>query len=283
VSLGGSTVEVPSEGPLSIPNVPDGTYDLVGWRFNSARGINTGDDSRAAIIRDVNVGAGQSAGTVDFADPNAIVPTVWTVTFDGAQAGDTFTGSMSYYTGPRDSCVPALLYNFSTTSPKVPAGTYGISESAQRASDFHVLSVTATNPPNTRIVQQSFHTAGAVTLLRLHDPIAAPSVVEVGTSGARRLQVTGSTPAIYSSAVTFSYSDAVAARSATVQASVASLGGNAAQLVVPDFTAVAGWNPSWMPATSPLNWTFGGSGATYTGQPCVQGALFYAAYYSGSM
>ena len=281
VSIGGSTVEASSEGPVSLTKVPNGTYDLIGWRWNSARGINTASDSRGVILRDVNAAAGESAGTLDFSAANVISPIAWGVSFNGAVAGDAFSGSMSYHTGA--SCVPAVLYTFSTTSPAVPALAYGIPPEAQRATDYHVLRVVATNGPTTRIAQQSFHSAGGVSSLRLRDPISAPQVSDLGAAGYRRLQVVGSTPSIYSSMVVFSYTDAVAARSATVQASVAALGGNAANIAFPDFSGVVGWNQLWMPATSSVNWTFGGTAATYTGLPCTEGATYYAAFYSESM
>lgn len=283
VSLGGSTAEARTEGVDSITRVPNGSFDVVGWRFNDARGINTALDTRAVIIRDVNVPDGQSAGAVDFASADVILPSTWSVSFGGAVSGEAFSGSMLYYTGPRESCSAALLYDFSNAAPSVPAGTYGIPEQVQRATDFHVLKVVATKFPSTRIAQQSFHTAGSVTSLDLHDPITAPVVSDL-TTAYKRLSVKGSTPSIYSSMMTFSYIDAAGARVATIQASVSALGGNAATLTFPDFAAIAGWDNVWMPAAgAAVNWTFGGTHATYTGLPCVEGVTFDAAYYSGSM
>jgi hypothetical protein len=283
VSLGGSSVEALSAGGLQIPRVPNGIYDLVAWRFNSARGINTATDTRAVIIRDLNVADHDTAGTVNFASPDASAITAWTVGFSGAAAGDLFTGSMSYYTGPPQSCVPALLYSFSTNVPVVPASAYGFAQSVQRVTDFHVLKVVANNYPNTRVSQSSFHAAGSVTSLQLRDPVPAPTVIDVGGASYKRLQVAGSTPIVYSSTIVFSYSDEVDARSGSIQASISWLGGNAATLTFPDFTGLTGWDGAWMPPnTSSVNWTFGGTATNYAGLPCAEGAFFNAGYYSGT-
>lgn len=282
ISLGGSSVEAPTEGPTPIPRVPNGSYDLIGWRFNNVRGINTATDTRGVIIRDVNVADHDTAGTVNFSSPDAIGITAWSVGFSGATAGDVFSGSMSYYTGAPESCVPALLYNFTSNAPSIPGSAYGFVDSVQRATDFHVLSVVATNFPNTRVSQRSFHTAGSVTSLKLLDPIPAPVVSNVAGAAYKRLQVAGSTPSVYGSNVVFSYSDGVNARSASIQASISWLGGNSASLMFPDFTGVEGWDGTWMPqAGSAVNWSFGGT-SNPAGLVCAEGATFFAAYYSGS-
>lgn len=282
VSLGGSSVEALTAGAVQIPRVPNGLYDLVAWRFNNARGINTATDTRAVIIRDVNVPDHDTAGTVNFASPDASAIVAWSVAFVGAGTGDAFTGSMSYYTGPPASCTSALLYNFSTNAPSVPASAYGFAQSVQRATDFHVLRVAASNYPNTRVSQSSFHTAGSVPSLHLLDPISAPIVSDVSGAGYKRLQVAGSTPGVYSSSMVLFYSDELDAKSASIQASISWLGGNAATLTFPDFAGIAGWDGAWMPqSTSTVNWTFGGT-STSSGPVCAEGATFFAAYYSGT-
>jgi len=283
VSFGGSSVDVSANGVVPIPNVPNGTYDLIGWRFNGGRGINTATSTRAVIIRDVAPGDGESAGIIDFGAGDAVIPIEWSVVFGGARSGDAFTGSMTYYTGARDRCIPALLYNFSNTTPSVPGGAYGFPESAQRTTDIHVLRVSSVNGPNMRVAQQAFHTAGNVSTLGLGDLVSQPRVDDLGGAHYRRLQVTGTTPPLYSSTMSFAYSDETSTRSALIQTSVARIGGNTATISFPEFSSVGGWDSSWLPSpTSSVNWTFGGTSATYTGLPCFDGATFLAAYYSGT-
>jgi hypothetical protein len=283
VNLGGSTVHVPASATVSIPNIPNGPFDLVAWRMNGQRGLNTPGDSKGIILRDVNVPDGGSAGIVDF-DAATAAPMFWGgMSFTGANSGDAFTGSMSYYTGPRESCTAALLYNFSTTTPSVPVGVWGFPAAAQRPTDFYVLNVVATNGVFIRMVQQSFHTPGGEgSFLHFGGSVSTPVVSDVPGGAYRRLQVVGTTPGEYSSTVIFLYANALGDKAVAIETSVAWLGGNAATLTFPDFSGVSGWDSSWIPgAQAPVLWTFGGTAASFSGLPCTEGALFRAGYVSG--
>jgi hypothetical protein len=284
VNLGGSTVHVPASATVTIPNVPNGTFDLVAWRMNGVRGLNTPSDSRGVIIRDVNVPEGASAGVIDFGLAASEPSAYGDMDFTGANAGDVFTGDMSYYTGSRESCTKALLYTFSNTTPRIPVGVWGFPGAAQRSSDFYAVTAVATKGQSTRSVQQSFHTAGTVSFLHFGAPVSMPVVNDVPGSPYRRLHVAGTTPVEYSSTMAFSYGSAAADKSAAIQATVAWLGGNTASLSFPDFTAVAGWDNSWVPATATnVLWSFGGTGASFSGLPCVEGALLRTAFVSGEI
>ena len=279
VSLGGSSVIVPSSSTVSVSNVPNGTFDLVAWRLNKARGSNHATDSKGVIVRDVNVADGASAGVVSF-DAEPWQPTLWPGDLGGGVSGETYSGSMSYFTGPRERCVGALLYNFTNSTPTIPVGAWGFPESVQRPTDFYVLRAVATAGPSTRIAQRSFHLMGG--RVDFGASVAPPLVSELPGAPSKRLQVIGATPAEYSSAVSFSYATLSGEKSGAIHATVAWLGGNAATLAYPDFTGVSGWDSSWLPAaSSPVLWTFGGTAVTFVGAPCVEGASLKAAYISG--
>lgn len=279
LNLGGSAVLVPASGTVTIPDIPNGTFDLVAWRMNSARGLNTPSDSKGIIIRDVNIPDGSSAGSFNFADVGN--PSAWIVNFTGTIPGDTFTGSMQYYTGPRESCTGALLYNFSNNVPTIPGSAWGFPADIQRATDYYVMSAVATNGGATRISRRSSHLAG-IAALHFGGTVLLPAISDVSGASYKRLQAVGATPAEYSSTIDFRYTNTAGDRTAALEASVAWLGGNTGTLTFPDFTSVSGWDNNWVPApSSNVLWTFGGTGASHNGLPCVEGATFRAGYVSG--
>jgi hypothetical protein len=279
ISLGGGFGFATGFGtnPVAISGVNTGTFDLVAYRTGLAGASAT---DKAQFIRDLNVPDGGSAGTVDFNGSSAFTVASATITLAGASGGETILQSMQYLTGA--SCTFGILNTTqNATAPTLTA--YGIPAAQQRASDYHVISVSAaTGSTATRTILTSFHTLANKTVT-LGAALPTPTIT-VLTAAYKRLQAALTLPAEYTSGATLTYSQQGVSRTASVTASAAYLGSQNVTLAFPDFAGVAGWTDSWAPASgATANWTLIASATNITQAGlCVEGALLKNATISGS-
>ncbi len=283
VSLGGSTV-FPSLGSPDVvfQGVADGPNDLVGWR------INTFDTGTGFLRRDVNLPDGASLGTIELSGPESHAPVSAPLTISNPGGGTT-TVSMAYGTGA--ACRVAPLYTL--FGGNFYGNMYGFPAAAQRPTDFHIVSVAATSGAESRFSQLSLHTLAARTLT-LGPALTVPTVSALG-GPYKRLQATAFISLEYNSSVSLMYSNAVAPmgggqvsvafplRAVNISASagavpaptpaVNGISGYWALLEMPDFTGVAGWNPTWAPAVGGLSqWSLSAAGNNLTESLCQEGA-----------
>jgi uncharacterized membrane protein len=256
-SLGGgagaSTGAAPS---FMISGVREGVHDLVGWLQTSASG------TRGLLLRDVNLPDGGSLGTVSWVDAGAFSPARAALTFLGFSGDASASHSMTYLT--TSVCTPNPLYaGFGGAMLGVPA-------TLQRATDFHLATITAATTGNTRVrtASLSFHTLSDRTIA-LAAVTATPSVV--GRTGSyKRLSATlGDIPGSYNRMMTLEYSDGGKTMKVTASASVA---GNAAvTLTMPDFSGVAGWQNEFAPSAAATGtWAVTLDGGSSNGSLCAE-------------
>lgn len=273
VSLGGGSAATSLAVPnFQLLNVASGAQDLVGYRHSMIGGADA-----AIIRRDLDIPDGGSVDTVDFAGAEAFAPGSALITVGGLAGGETVSATMRYQVGA--SCtsaalVPSILGGATFTAP-------GIVGAPQRPSDFHALTITAILGTSTiRSATESFHTLADRTVT-LGAAMPTPTISSLG-GPYTRLQAAYTLPADYNTSTFFGYDDG-GNLSVTITATYGYLGGAATTLALPDFSALAGWNNSWAPATgSTGDWRTVGTGRNYSGSACAEGASLKTAIASGT-
>jgi hypothetical protein len=256
-----------------------GAQDLVAYRTSLLSGPSVSD--RAVIMRDLNTASGGSVGTVDFGGSSAITPVSGTITVTGGLAGDSYTQSMSYLTGA--NCTPGTLY-FATGGTSATLTAFGIPAGSQRATDFHQLLIAVGTATANRSVIASFHSLGNQTIA-LGAALPAPTITALGGSY-KRLQAALTIPSDYQTLASFSYNQG--GKDASVEASYTYLGSASATIAFPDFSGVAGFDPTWLPASSATvstSLTLAGANVAITSPSfsfCSEGLRFKLATVSGS-
>lgn len=275
VGLGGPNSD-PEGGPITpsapsftLARVPDGPQDLIAFRTSPAA---LGARGRMIIRRDQNVADNGAVGVVDFDGPESFAPSAAVVTVAGSGAPSGHF--MSYYAGA--SCSHYDLYDGPATSANFPV--YGVPASQQRATDFHTITVFASNP--IRVAVESFHTL-ADRVVALPAALPAPTIT-TPSGGHKRVQASLTLPADYQASLQLWFYNQDG--TAHVTASSGWLGGATATLAVPDLSAVTGWRSSFLPPTgASVFWflTASGANSAASGGSCEENARFVTAYLDG--
>jgi hypothetical protein len=274
ISMGGAGATVTVNGPFTLAGVGDGNQDLLAYRSNRT---SPGASDKVIIRRDQNIAAGGSIPTLDFGAAEAFNPVTATATTTGAGSDQLIT-SMSYWVA---GCLGASL----ETNPFASASVTmrGIPAAQQRATDYHLFTVTASSgATGTRVYQESFHTLADKTFA-LPVPLPTPAVTTL-PGAYKRLQAALTLPPDYQSSLNLFYS--AGTKTVFVVSTFGWLGGAAATVASPDFAGVSGWQDSWAPATgTTVNWTVNGVGTTITtaGSLCTEGARNRSTSVAGSI
>ena len=241
----------------------DGTHDLVGFRSD----IGTPGAERALLRRDIVVSGDGALGTVDFAGSESFAPTSATITIGGLLGGETVQQSTFYQVGA--TCEAAVLG--SSASPGASFAAFGIPGAQQRAGDFHRVQIFAFTTTDSRLVGESFHTMAARTITF---GAALPATVISDLGGPyKRLQAAFTLPVDYQTFARFGYTDGAGEKSVNLTATFGYLGGSAVSLGLDDFSALAGWNNAWAPASASTgDWNVSANGGNITGSLCVENA-----------
>lgn len=154
----------------------------------------------------------------------------------------------------------------------------------QVASDFHGFSLFAHDAGTnmTRTTTQFFHTFGAKNIA-LGALFPIPTVTSLA-GPYKRLQAVYTLPTDYQQSTSLVYSDHVAAgKSVSMMASFAYLGGTAVTLALADYSALAGWDNNWAPASANVaDWSVAGTGGNATSGFCTEGARVDRGQVTGS-
>ena len=281
VSLGGGFTSFPASSGapnFTITGVRNGTFDLLG--VASAMTLTHATD-KVIIRRGINTTAiadGGSVGPVlDFASGEAQTVAAATITLTNTAGGETVTQSMTYQLAT--GCTAALL----GTGGQV-AGTsftaYGVPAGLQVAGETHGLSViAATGSTSSRLATEYFQPL-ADRNFALPDPM--PALTPTVLAGSyKRLEFQYTMPTGLTSFGTGSYFDGTAAKVVTMSATQAYLGGTNVDLIMPDFSGLAGFDDSWVPAGI-VNWHANAQGGT-PASACTAGSRFAAANRSGTI
>jgi hypothetical protein len=265
ISLGGGqAVVTPATLNFTINGVASGLQDLLGYR----RALIGGTVGQSAIIRrDQNIADGGSVGTVDFAGSEAFVPADATITVAGLVGGESVPlHSMDYRLGA--GCEGAALYSFGDGGTSFTAS--GIPALQQRATDFHGVTIHAqiTATGAFRSITEYFHTMADRTVT-LSAAMPTPTITTLA-GPYKRLQAVYTLPTDFNFVTQFTYS--AGTKSVTLLATLGYLAGPATTLGFADYSALAGWDNNWAPATTDTgNWTATATGGSL-GSLCTENA-----------
>jgi hypothetical protein len=248
---GGTATSTPTASAFTITSVNDGTHDLIGWGV-SGLGV------RALIRRDVSVTDNSTLGPVSFIGSESFPAFNRNMSVSGTLAGENLTYSMHYLTTP--ACTANLLY--------IGGATFGMPESVQRPSDFHLFTATATSPSRQRNATSVFHTMAARTVA-LPPAIATPAISTLAGPYKRLSASLGNLPTGYNKSVELRYLDS--RKFMRVTATVGYSGVSGVTLSMPDFSGVSGWPADLaVQATATGSWEVAVDGATFPGSMCVE-------------
>lgn len=266
-SLGGGTATSTTNNPSVVINsVRDGVHDLVAYG-------TTTSGLRGFIQRDITVPPVTSLGSLDLRGPNGFALMSGFATISGPINGDPIVQAMSYLT--TSACTVNALF------PQAGGGQLlGIPSSAQRPTDYHLLTVTASNPRQVRSSTVTFHTF-VNPLVTIQPALAIPTVGAINGPYLRERVTFGPIPPGYGDAVSFRYTDG--RHLMAIVASIAYAGSNGPILTMPDLSAVAGWQSAFAYTTGASgNWFAAAEGSNGQG-PCTEGRRTYTATVNGTL
>ncbi len=255
ISMGGSTGLASTNNlNFGLNQVQNGPQDLIGWRHDPA-GESNGhpNPDRGLLRRDQNIPNLGSVGIVDLTGSESFAPATATITLPGTLAGEKLTHAMQYLTRPE--CVLSALYQTSAGDPS-PFTATGIPGSLQRTDDYHYLIVSAVTGSGTPIIGHTssrtystvFHTLTnqAVTL----PPSIAGTTVTTLAGPYKRLQAVIPTVPAFAPGGGLTYISQAPLRLVALVYAGSVFSGSQVTLAMPDFTGLAGFDPTWLPATS---------------------------------
>jgi hypothetical protein len=284
VTLGNASAFVmPGLGTsFTLGDVQPGVVDLLGARF--AMSDDGFDLNRLFLQRNLNP-PNNSSVSVDFNGTNSFNPVSHTLTIGNLQGDEatrigffrTANGSMGLIDAGTESTAATQQYR------TVPI-------SVQQAGDLHFLMVVASeagndDPTHYRSVMQAFATAGNRTIN--FGPILSNVTLQtLASTPYARLRASYTVQSEYAQFFDVDYQQAT--RSASLRMSAGYLAGNTtAQLDIPDFSGVAGWNDSWgLRGGTPTEWNFtatGWTGAATIINPFTDNAIFTTASRTGTI
>ncbi|HEU5219372.1 MAG TPA: hypothetical protein VFU23_11970, partial [Gemmatimonadales bacterium] len=263
IGLGGGAGFVISPATLTqLTSVQSGAHDVVGY----ARPIAGAGGNRGYLLRDQDV-PDLGALTVDFSGPQppGFTPVSAAMTVTGLGGAESLSHGMFYHTGA--GCDPATLY--AGAPPSAPGGftAFGVPAAIQRPGDRHGLFVSGTLAPRFRSVIEYFNLFGARSVA-LPSAMPAPALSELGTAySRRRVQLT--LPADLAGSLAFQYTQNGTQKTAKLIVSQSFLAGLAVDVVLGDFTDLAGWDPTAAPGVgAPADYSLTATSSNATGSLC---------------
>lgn len=256
VSLGGGSVATAAEGtPQAMNAVWRGTQDLLA--------VVTGgsNDGRMILRRDLDVPAGGSVGSLDFAGGESFAPATATLSVANAE-GETIISSMTYRTG--GDCAPLYV-----PQPAAVTALRGVPAARQRSTDFHYLTVYAGANASWRFATRSFNVLGDLTVT-MGPSLSAPTVTELAGPNLR-LRFAVTLPAELRTRLDAGYGNA------NISATVGYFAGGASVVEMPDLSGVSGWQVAWAPTMGPLLAQWWVQALGVTGAPCAEGSTVFGA------
>jgi len=263
VSLGGAQDLVIN--PLTafhLAGALDGPHDQIGFK-RAATGL--GATTRGFLMRDQNPPDHTTTALYDFTSGASYAPATAAITVQGLGGGETVTQGMLYNTAA--TCDASTLYAGVTAGAAFTA--YGVPVALQRARDRHGLITTGSLGPRTRTVIDYLNALVGHAVV-LPSGMPAPTITEIGVGYSRRRFV-ATLPNDLQGSISVMMTQNGTQRSAVVSASSDYVAGTAVDLVLGDFTGLAGWDPSAAPSVGfPADFSITATTTNSTGTVCSQ-------------
>lgn len=243
---------------FTIQRVPSGNRTLIASRSVFNMGTFSYSADKIVIRRNQNIAPGGTIPVINFGS-EGFAPVFQNVTINNLM-GWLGAATSQYFTdngGSAGIMMAGSLGGSSQTFPTVPGAQ-------QVAGDLHYLTVSA-NPSAMDASQfrsvGRFFFVGAPQTLTLGPAILAPTVSSLAGAGYARLQASGTAQSEYGRLMILSYSQTGRSASLTVTGSPFVVGAPNYLLAFPNFSGLAGWQNSWMPATGvATTWSIFGQG-----------------------
>lgn len=282
IALGGASATASVNGAFTIPNAPVQATDLFAARVTFNLGTLTQVPDRFVLRRNINPAAGSTMPVVDFGSAESFAPATADYTFANAN-GDNITVSTGLYTsrGAAGFFSWGAFNNASTVRT-----VYGLPSAQTEAGDLHQVLGIAINGTSVRSVAQYNRELSARTYT-FGPALGEPTVTPVPTSPYVRLRATGLFQPEYGDAVGISYTQSTTpSRAWAINASRGYTSNSATyELVLPDFTGVAGFDNTWaLQSGSEVSWAISATKVENGGIGLfVEGYLFRSGSRTGSI
>jgi hypothetical protein len=251
-------VRVGPDGAFEIKALPGGPRDLLATRFAQANG--SGPLSSMILRRDVDLPDSATIPVFDFASTEAFAPAVADLTIaglgvDGASSGTRLLTSHDE--------VPVTLQT--NLSADVTRPYYALPEARLGAGDLQILSAgTFAGVTGSARSATVFYRAPQGRTLTLGAVLTPPTFSTDATEPAFRLRAQFVAQNEYDRAALITYQqDSTLFVTVTMTAAYAALNANGYDLITPDLSAAAGFDPAWvLHQASGLRWNAGRIGGT---------------------
>jgi hypothetical protein len=234
----GLRARVGVDSTFELKGLAGGPRDLLATRLAQTTGAIT----RVILRRDIDVPDGTLLPVFDFGSAEAFAPAVASVSVDGLGTEGATSGTRLLTS--HDELDIALLTNLSTD---VTRPYFALPETQLRAGELQVVTAatTAATTGSARLTSLYFR-APTDRTLTLGPPIIQPTFTTVATAPAVRLRAVFVPQNAYDRAAIISYQqDSTVFVAIRMTAAYSVLSGNGYDLVVPDLSAAAGFDPAW--------------------------------------
>ncbi len=235
----GARARVGPDSTFELAALPSGPRDLLATRFQAQ-----GTDAVTGMIlrRDIDVPDGTTLPVFDFASPEAFAPAVANVTLNGLGVDDGTSGTRLLTS--HDEISVTLQTN---RSADVTRPYYALPETRLAAGDLQILSASTSGglTGSSRSATLYFRAPTDCTLT-LGALLIQPTLTTLATAPALRLRAHFVPQNEYDRAAVISYQqDSTLFVTVTMTTAYAALSANGYDLVTPDLSGAAGFDPAW--------------------------------------
>lgn len=265
---------------FALRDLPSGPQDLLAARITSANDVL---DIPAMILRrNIDVPDSTRIPLLDFTSAEAFAPVKGLLTVSGLGGDAAFHG-----TELRTSHSRMIVFFATTQSTATTRTIFELPESQLRAGDLQVLHVSAIGASGNRTVDQYFRTPGDRGAA-LGASLVAPVITRVATTPSPRLRARFIAQADYDRATNITYQQGQSTLvTISLTGAYAAASGAGYDLVVPDLSNAAGFDPAWALRPDGMLWwsatRVGGTLALGIGAPGFDGAIQRASFLMGSL
>lgn len=255
VSLGSSSaIVIPAlSTSFTLQDVADGPQTLFGARLDGT----SFNANKVIIRRNQNIANGGTIPVLDFNAAESFAPGTANVTVTNLGTEDAAILALFLGNGSSFGTVSSIA-DYTAASGAVPySAVPGANLVAGELQQLLAVGTSSSTTDRSRSAAVYF-TAPANRSIAMGPDLSTPTVTKVVTAPNARPRVQLPSQTQYNRVVTADYDQSGLNRSASISASAAYFGGAPAtwDLVIPDFTGVSGWLPTWgLQDGTGIDWT----------------------------